>query len=408
MQRLEEASLGSRLTPLLESNDDLCVSLHLPTHTRGAETRQDPLQLRSALDRAQERLAEFQVRRPDIEQLLAPAREVAKLNENTDFWRHQRLGLSIFLSPARAIYQRLPYEVSVAVEVDRCFNVRPLLPLLTRQVEVYIIALSQRQVRLFEGGCDELREIDTSGWPDELRQLEAFIDAEKSLQHHSSGGPTGDARQRAAVHHGHGADRDLHKTRIFEFFRRLDGPLRETLTETGRPLIPIGVERVVEIFCEATSYPTLSERRGEGNPDHLSEDELLERARAALEPMLEARRRAGLERFERAQGSDRACSDLERIVVASADGLVDSLLVARDKEARGAHDVESRAVDIHAQAKPGDTDLLNLAVIDTLRNSGSVYAHDAEEMPTDGPAGAVLRAGAQAVVGREDQRRANR
>jgi len=46
---------------------------------------------------------------------------------------------------------------------------------------------------------------------------------------------------------------------------------------------------------------------------------------------------------------------------------------------------------VHETEEPGDEDLLDVAAIQTVLNSGTVYAVKAEEVPGGGPAAALFR-----------------
>lgn len=83
---------------LAAHQDGPCVSIFMPTHRAGPETRQDPLRLRNMLGQAAARLDEGGLTQREITDLLAPA---AELDGDTGFWRHLADGLAIFLAGLR-------------------------------------------------------------------------------------------------------------------------------------------------------------------------------------------------------------------------------------------------------------------------------------------------------------------
>jgi hypothetical protein len=70
---------------------------------------------------------------------------------------------------------------------------------------------------------------------------------------------------------------------------------------------------------------------------------------------------------------------------------VDTLFVALDEQRWGRYRPESGQVELHSQPQPGDVDLLNLATIHVVMNSGDVYAGRREELPDDEPLASILR-----------------
>ena len=80
---------------LIEDRGDPRVSIFLPTHERGPETKQDPIRLSNLLDEAARDLGNSS-NGTEVAAFLEPAR---KLLKDEDFWLHQSRGLALFLSP---------------------------------------------------------------------------------------------------------------------------------------------------------------------------------------------------------------------------------------------------------------------------------------------------------------------
>jgi hypothetical protein len=57
----------------------------------------------------------------------------------------------------------------------------------------------------------------------------------------------------------------------------------------------------------------------------------------------------------------------------------------------GNFDPQANELKIHADAEPGDEDLLNSAAIQTLLNGGSVYAVEPDQVPDQALLAAVFR-----------------
>ncbi len=88
---------------------------------------------------------------------------------------------------------------------------------------------------------------------------------------------------------------------------------------------------------------------------------------------------------------ERGTTALETIVTAAHEGRVDTLLVAENGHCWGSFDPATRTVARHEARQPGDRDLLDVAVTQTLRNKGRVIPMAPEALPDAEGAAALLR-----------------
>jgi hypothetical protein len=65
--------------------------------------------------------------------------------------------------------------------------------------------------------------------------------------------------------------------------------------------------------------------------------------------------------------------------------------VAAGAERWGRFDAEQNVLSVHETAEKGDEDLLNLAVIETILRSGSVYRLDPASVPDGSVVAALFR-----------------
>jgi len=112
-----------------------------------------------------------------------------------------------------------------------------------------------------------------------------------------------------------------------------------------------------------------------------------------VEPhFLEARRQtAGL--YRQMAGTGRTTNDLIDIVRAAYQGQIQFLFVPLAQENQPIHsgrfDPANQQVEIHERPKPGDEDLVDLALVFTLMHKGTIYSLEPEEIP-DRPALAAI------------------
>jgi hypothetical protein len=344
------------------------VSIFLPTHGPGAE-QQDPIRLRNLLREAERRLAAG-VRHSRSRELLAPGLELA---DDVAFWREAAAGgLALLLAGGGARQLRLPYAPRELVVVGDRFHVKPLLPLLWGDGRFYLLALSQRRVRLFEGDQDRLRELKLQDIPAGLAEAMRLDDREEQLQLHQTG-PARPGGRPAAMFHGHGVGADDAKDRILRFFREVDHGVQHTVGGGRAPLVLAAVDYLRPLYRAASSYPQILEQGLSGNPDHLGAQELHRRAWSLLGDRFRSSQRAVAVRCRALERRGRATGDLRRIVAAAIGGRVESLLVPMGTEQWGSVDPVTGAAQLHRRARPGAVDLFDLAAVETLRHGGTAY-----------------------------------
>jgi hypothetical protein len=375
------------LRALIQEHDEPCVSVFMPTHRVGTETQQDPIRLNNLLGEVEERLVAGGLRAPEARKLLEPARQ---LLEDNLFWQHQSDGLAIFLSSDMFRYYRLPFDFEELVVVAARFHIKPLLPLLSDDGRFYVLALSQNEVRLLQGTRYSIRELELEDVPKSLAEALRYDDPEKQLQFHTQ--TPGERGDRGAIFHGHGVVSDDEKQDILRYFQLVDKGLHQDLFQDERtPLILAGVEYLLPLYKEATTYPYVLEEEIEGNPELLSAKELHERAWAIVRPHFQQAQKEAVAQYEQLAGTERVSKDIRRIVPAAHYGEVDTLFVAVRFQQWGTFDPDTNTIHLHGEAEPGDEDLLDSAVVQTLLHGGTVYALAPEKVPGGVPLAALFR-----------------
>lgn len=378
------------LQTLIDHRDETCVSLYMPTHRAGDETQQDPIRFDNLLTRAEESLVETGQRPADARTLLEPAQ---RLLQDYDFWQHQGDGLALFLAPGVFRPYRLPRRFEELVVVGERFHVKPLLPLISRDSDFYVLALSQDEVRLFYGTAHEIHAVELEDVPQGLWEALRYDDPEAHLQFHTSTDTAGTPGARAAKHHGQGVGTDDEQTNILRYFHKIDAGLVPYLRDDQAPLVLAGVDYLLPMYAEANTYPHLLEQGIEGNPEHLSAAELHEKAWVVVRPFLEAERQEALDRYQYAAGAeqDMASADLREILVAALGGRVDILFLKEGEQRWGHFDPGTTEITVQEGRTADATDLFDLAAAYTFGSDGVVYLLSEEDMPDGAKIAALYR-----------------
>lgn len=361
------------------------VSIYLPTHRAGEDTKQDPIRFRNLLRQAEEKLIAAGLRTVDARTMLQPALD---LEGHSPFWRHLADGLALFLGVNIFHAHRLPFKFEELVVVGERFHVKPLLPLFSGDGQFYILALSQNGVRLLLGTRYSVAELDLDDVPGSLAETLRHDDQGQPVQLHPR---TDGGGQRGAIFFGHGAGSEEDKKNIVRYFRQIDDGLHEILRDEQAPLVLAGVDYLLPLYREANRYRHLLDRGITGNPEEITAEELHRQAWDIVRPDFEQVQQAATARYEQLASSERASSDLAAIVSAAYHGRVDGLWVAVGVQCWGQFEPTADRVDLHATAEPGDEDLLDFAAIHTLLNGGTVYAVQPDEVPGQALLAAVFR-----------------
>ena len=359
-----------------------CVSIYMPAEKAGAETRKNPIRFKNALSTAEEKLASLD-ESADLTQSLESAQSYI---DRHDFWQHQDSGLAFFINSDGIKYYRLPYSFDEQVEVGDRFYLKPLLPVLTNDSKFYLLALSQNEVKFYLGSHYSINEVKLpQGVPASLAEALKYDDPEKQTQYHSGDGGG------SPIYHGQGVGTTDNKDEIKRFFHQIDNSLTSVLQESSTPMILAGVEFLLPIYHEASSYGNLLEEGVLGNPENVATQDLHASAWSIMEPHFTAEKTAAIDNYHQQSGAGLSSSRLEEIVAGAANGQIDTLLVTPDAQAWGTFDRQANRVEIQESKTQDNMDLINFAVTQTYLQKGKVYTIDSSQMPEEKMAIAILR-----------------
>lgn len=376
------------LAMLVDNQGGRCVSLYIPTHRTGSEAQKNQIRFKNALRKAEEMWERKAGNGGAAAEVFKPARQ---LLEDTPFWSYQGDGLSFFLTPAFFRAYRLPlYFDEIVVLTDR-FHLKPLLPLVSRDLRFYVLALSLKKVRLIECNQQQAREIELEEIPGGIDTALRYDEVEKQLQYHTRTRGRAGGDKRRAMFHGQGAGTDDAVNNVLRYFQQVDRGVREVVAGRNIPMILAGLEYLPPIYREANNYPHLADEEVTGNTDPMRGDELCRRAWEVMEPRFSEARSEAVERYRQLAETDDASGDLREIVPAAYHGRVDTLFVATGVQQWGTYDPDTDTVDLHQRETDGDGDLLDFAAVHTLMKGGTVHIERREEMPGNTLAAAVYR-----------------
>ncbi len=280
--------------------------------------------------------------------------------------------------------------VSQLVEAGDTFNLRPVLSLLDQKADFYILALSQNHPRLLH--CTE----STSGEvglppavPKNYLEFRETRQPDHTLDGRSAGGPSVGSMK--GVLFGTSSDRDNKDEYHHDYYRAIDRGVSNMLNGSNAPMVVVAVEHELALYRSLNTYPLFVEPGVHGAPDGLKGGEMHRRALELVAQYRPAGVRKPLEQFEKLAGTGHASSHAQEIVKAAYEGRVSHLFLQESAEYRGTFDDVRNRVKHHEDGISPLRDLLNDAIVQTLRHGGEANLLRSDEMPHGVPVCAVFR-----------------
>lgn len=383
--QLRDRSFGASLVTisgihsLTQRFPDPCVSLLVPMLKKG-DTAQNAIRFKNALRDAEKGLLAYGLKKSEATEFLS---EPTKYLADNYFWEYQNLGLAVYLCPAMQKVFSLPLSPEPVAVVNDRFYIKPLLPIVSREGRFFVLALSQKKTRLFEGTSQSFHE-----WNLEFPSLQDFETEETHLQHH----PIADGRHgNEAQFHGQGAGKEEKKTDILKLFSRIDRLVSEFLKNSRAPLVLAGVDFLHSLYEEVNTFPRLIAGKMTTNIDRLKNETVHEEAMRIVVPYLSNAQREAVDRYRKIQHSGKTSADFHDVLRSAFEGKINVLLVAERPPIWGMYEPDTDGLIINEERLPGDEDLLDVASLETMRHGGSVFVVEENTLGDHVPIAAVYR-----------------
>lgn len=301
----------------------------------------------------------------------------------------QGKAVAVFRSPAVFNITWMQDQVQTRALVGPHFYIRPLLAELDKGNQFYILALSQKDVRLLRCNSRGAEEVSIPGGT--ATSFGGYMDSAKpdhSRNNLTSAGPSGGHSK--GIVGTTDTERENKGEYLGHFFRQIDRGVNELLRGSSDPVVLAGVEYELAQYHTLNTYPHLLDEDVKGAPNALKAGEMHARAIEALGRSYENRADAVLAEYNHKAGGG-ASNRLKDVVTAAHDGRVLSLLVSDSLETTGTFDERTHAVKGHATGISEDEDLVNDAAVQTILHGGRVLSLSNKKMPNGAPLAAVFR-----------------
>ncbi len=358
---------------LMNKRSNILVSIYIPTY-RAGNAEADHLRFKNALTEATNKLKEHGLEEKDARAFL---RKGYDLLDQKDFWAHLSDGLAVFLSDDAIEYYLTPIDFNPMVYVAKNFYLRPLFPVISGEDRFFLLALSQNDVRFFEGDLFGITPVIIEDLvPADMEEALNAENERDNVQMHSGGGA-----YETPIYHGQDMGGDHKLKQLKRYFKQVDDGLMEMLHDEKAPLIIAAVDHYIPIYREVSRYNNITEVHIGGNPEKDDPALLHEKAWEIMKNFIHTHKQTIINKFDELIGTGKATYNLMEALPAAKDGKVEALFVHKDRYAWGQYNEEERKAVVSSERKKDDVELLNKIALDTYMKGGTVYTVEQEEMP---------------------------
>ena len=361
-----------------------CVSVYTASFLSAIPAKADLDRLTRLVRSACERFADASLTPDAAEELL---KSCWYLLPSGNAVRAGTRALAVFLSDGFFECFQLPSPAAEFAVVGHEFHVRPLLAIVPEDDRFFLLAVSQKHVKLFQGSYSGLTERTVEAVPENLHEDLSGRSFEKAYQSHTAASPL--SHTKGAVFHGSHFNK---KEEILHFLRSVDRGIANSLKDHRAPLIVAAVDYLFPIYKEANTYPHLADSAIVGSPDLLSTNALHAAAWKVVEEQASKARNSAFALYGEHVNTPLTSSNLRDVVLAASRGLVRFLFIPESGDRWGSI-AQPDTVHLHASQEMGDDELLNLAAVLTLRHQGSVYVIPRAQLREGADAAALFRFG---------------
>ncbi|UJH91560.1 hypothetical protein LZ575_02195 [Antarcticibacterium sp. 1MA-6-2] len=366
---------------LAQFNNEICVSIFIPTHRGGKEVLEGENQksLKSQLKDIKVKLTEKGISKERIDLIAEP---ILQLIDDKRFWRHQSDGLAVFASEGILKKFTLPINFEAHNYIAKEFYLKPLAPAFTGDGRFYLLELQISNVALYEATKYSIGEVKIDDiTPDQLEDRVGYDYEEKNSKHKTQRNNIGANADGTSTQHGYDAANRDRKNEFLRYFRAVDKGLDTILHDENVPLVVACQDYLFPIYQEANSYKNLYDKCIPGNPaDYRNMFELHAKAVEELEPFFTKEKDQKIKTFNELP-PERTSTRVTDILPSIFEGKVDTLFLENREDLFGTFDENNMSVDVHNERREDSISLMNYAAKKVIEQGGSVYLIESAFMP---------------------------
>lgn len=265
---------GQELEELTTFHESFCLSMYVPYIEPNTPDNPSRIEVKNLLREAEVALLSSGASSDATRKTLQP---IQKQMEQSELRPTRNESLVFFSHPHFFRYYHLPnFETPYSLTVETGFNIGVFMEVLQMNKPYFVLALSHKNVRLYEGDRDHIHEIELKNFPHDMLETLRIDEFPKSAETHSiASARTGKGSE--AVHEQYNV-RQVDKTMLKEFFRLVDREIHSYLEKHSYPLILAGVTYELAMYRSINTYPNLVPDAIVGNHDDTLLQDIREKA----------------------------------------------------------------------------------------------------------------------------------
>lgn len=363
---LSEILVGEDLIAMQKERGNICISITVPTHRLSPERRVDVLKLEKAMQNAKQ-LMEYKYPEQDHKELL---QAMDDLFVTIDFTRNAE-GLGMYISPHLKLAIQFPFPVEEKVMVGEHFEIRDMLYKVNMSHPYYVLLLSKKGVKLYEGMMDQLTEISDNNFPTEYEDDYLYSKPSRSTSYAGQAHVKSFEKEKSV----------LEQIRFEDFFHNVDAALNDYLVG-NTPFIVMGTDKEISWFTDVSRHNRLLAGKLSGGYQHANTTELSEITWPMMQRHYHAESRKLLSEFVKKYGGNLGVFGIEEVWQAAQEGRAHQLLVEKDYRVPGFISLEDNKFHLKS---PNKTHKLVADAIDeiigmVLEKNGEVYFTENNEL----------------------------
>jgi len=369
-----------------------CVSIYMPVHRSGVEVNemQDAIALKNNLRQVSRILAGKAEDQDSIAELLNAAHDLV---EQRSFWNEQENGLALFISEGFFKWIKMPFTPKEELFVNHMFHIVPLLEMLEKDENFYLLHLSRHDARFYKGDAFDMNKVEVKGLPDGMNDVIHYEEKSGKQLMRRSGAGTGKSAVQGASFHGHGTGLADDTEYVLQYLKEVDQTLwSEVLSTETSPLLLAGVDYLIAHYKQISHYRFIADETLIGNFEYEAEPALFDKAKEKLSGYFEQPAKKALKTYyDNSSVGGLSSSFPEDVIPASFYGKVSDLFIQKNEHIWGTFDEMDNKLNIHEHQVHNDICLINKAVVKTIEHGGEVHVLEKESMPSDTKIAAFMR-----------------
>ena len=371
---------------LADHRSACCITIYTPTHKSGAAVneKKDVIVFKNILQDLSKRLAEKEIPEAVIDQMLTPGYE---LLQNDAFWASMDNGLAVFISEGYFKYIKMPVAPESEVMCEKKFYVSPLIPILASKEYFYLLVISKQKCKLFKADAFGMEFIEIPDLPEDMMEIKRISEKDASTVRIGGSAGTGGAN-----FHGMGGGNPDDKVNIATYFEHVDDIIFKQILHTeNAPLLLAGVEYLIPIYKSVCDYHNVCNEAITGSHEHDEKHELYKQAREIMNPYFRQPLEKAQTIYANQSATELTSSIPADVIPAAYYGRISHIFVKKAEHIWGTFNVDTSELNLDDTENGNSEDLLDGALIQTIRNGGEVFVLGEEDMPAESMVAAVFR-----------------